>query len=146
MRYRKIKIIMKNLILLLLGLLTISSCSTRSAYTTGAAAGGAGIGYLASDGNPLATIGGAAGGALASELIQGQAEKGRVAQYNRGYDRGAADQAKNQYWMTRNLHDSKNESNKQPTEKRVLIPIKREAQTIDGVEVDESVEYLPVVE
>lgn len=137
---------MKYILTILILGLSLSSCSTRSAYTTAGAAGGAGVGYLASDGDPLATIGGAAGGALASELIQSQGEKGRIQQYNRGYDRGAADQAKSQYWMTRNLHQTQADQGSTPQEKTVMIPIKREAQNIDGVEVEESVEYLPLVE
>ena len=83
--------------------LVLSGCSSRALYN-GAGAGAGGLAaYHFSDGNPYITAAGAAGGVIASELIQGSAEKGRNEAFRTGYDKGQSDAVKRQYWIARNL-------------------------------------------
>lgn len=62
-------------------------------------AGGAYLGYELSDGNPIATTAGAAGGVLLSEGMHYLAKKETTKAYASGYDKGKSDAVKQQYWL-----------------------------------------------
>jgi len=70
----------------------------RPALDAAGGAAGAGLGYSLSDGNPWATIGGAAGGVLVSEGAQGLYRKGQDRSYQNGYRKGQSDAVKALYW------------------------------------------------
>lgn len=96
-------------LMVLSGLLT--SCSSfRGLYDAGAAGAGGVIAHTLSDGDPLITGTGAAGGVLVSELIQSGVDKSRKNSNRREYDRGKSDAVKQQYWIIQNLHKRDSES------------------------------------
>lgn len=62
-----------GLILLLLGVVNMVSCTKQQVGTTTGAAAGAGIGYAASGGTPLGTaVGAGAGGLIGHEVTKNQ--------------------------------------------------------------------------
>lgn len=64
--------------------------------TTGA---GAAVGYAASNGNPLWTGVGAAGGLAAGAGINAYNDSTKKKEYQEGYTKGQADSIKQHYWM-----------------------------------------------
>ncbi len=88
--------------------------SPESAYSLGGATLGGLSGVLASAHNPRITPFAAAGGAAVGGLMSGMAIKavksGRYAAFQEGYQNGASDTAKRQYWILQNLQ--KEPSNK----------------------------------
>lgn len=93
----------------------LPACSVTDAlYTTGGAAAGAAVGGLVGQqysGNPAAPVIGAAAGAalggIGTALAVGSVKKGKKAEYAKGYDRGASDAVKRQYWILQNLQKDK---------------------------------------
>lgn len=89
----------------------LAACGTTDAlYTVGGAAVGAGAGGVIgqkSSHNPIAPVLGAAGGAviggLGTALMLHSAEQGRKKEFQRGYDLGASDTVKRQYWVLQDL-------------------------------------------
>lgn len=61
-------------------------------------AGGAYAGYELSNGNPIATAGGAAAGVLLSEGFQAWKSRSEKNAYSDGYTRGSGDSVKTLYW------------------------------------------------
>ena len=93
---------------------------TDSLYTVGGAAVGAGVGGLVgqrASSNPLSPVVGAASGALVggvgTALVLKSADQGRKNEFQRGYDLGASDTVKRQYWIQQEL---------QKEEERVASP------------------------
>lgn len=128
---------------LLLLLFLLSGCATRPLYDAAGAAAGGGIGYALSDGDPLYTLGGAAGGVLASEYLQSQSEKSRHQAYNRGYDRGRSDGVKQQYWITQNEQKSASSTDAPPRVRYYPVPA---PAARDGSNQVPSEVLIPVVE
>src|SRR6185312_6131131 len=91
-------------------------------------AGGAYLGHELSNGNPVATAGGAAGGVLLSEGLHFAAKKGTEKAYAAGYDKGKSDAVKQQYWLYVSMQRMQN----RPKNVR-LYPIQLPEQQIDGV-------------
>ena len=88
--------------LLLLALVTglIAGCSaTRPISDVALGAGGAYLGHELSDGDPLITAAGAAGGVIVSETLHYAAKKQAEKAYATGYDKGKSDAVKQQYWL-----------------------------------------------
>lgn len=89
----------------------LGACSTTDTlYTVGGAAAGAGAGGLIgqkSSRNPIAPFIGAASGAviggLGTAFMLHSAEQGRKKEFQRGYDLGASDTVKRQYWVLQDL-------------------------------------------
>ncbi len=91
-----------KLISLSIGLaLLLTSCASTSRLATNAlgAAGGAALGHGLSDGDPLFTAAGAAGGLLVGEVFNHAQDKKTKKAYTEGYDQGRSDAVKQQYWM-----------------------------------------------
>ena len=95
----------------------LSACSVTDAlYTAGGsavgAAAGAFLGSKASD-NPAAPVIGAASGAaiggIGTILAINSAKDGQRKQFQQGYDQGASDTVKRQYWILQNLQKGKQE-------------------------------------
>jgi len=61
-------------------------------------AGGAYAGYSLSDGNPIATAGGAAGGVLLSEGANALYSRSQKKAYNDGYIQGSGNTVRQLYW------------------------------------------------
>src|SRR5581483_11439842 len=82
-----------------LALLLCGCAATRPIADIGAAAAGGYIGNELSDGNPIATAAGAAGGVVVSETLHYAAKKQSEKAYANGYDKGRSDAVKQQYWL-----------------------------------------------
>src|SRR5206468_6295838 len=78
----------------------LTSCAGMRPITDAAlGAGGAYLGHELSNGDPLATAAGAAGGVLMSEGLHYVARKQSDKAYAAGYDKGKSDAVKQQYWL-----------------------------------------------
>ncbi|PWU07031.1 MAG: hypothetical protein C5B47_06740 [Verrucomicrobia bacterium] len=89
--------------------------STETAYSLGGAAVGGVSGALVSRQNPriapFVTAGGAALGGLLGGIAIKSVKSGRYAAFREGYQHGASDTAKRQYWILQNLQkEQKNRS------------------------------------
>jgi len=104
-------------------------------------AGGAYLGSELSHGNPIATVGGAAGGVLVSEgahyLAKTQSDKA----YANGYEKGKSDAVKQQYW----LYVSNQQQHGLGGGVR-LYPVQLPEQRIDGVTFQPTTKYLRIEE
>jgi ADP-ribosylglycohydrolase len=102
---------------------------TRTATDVGLGAGGAALGGELSHNNPVAIVGGAAGGALIGEGLHFANSAQNDHSYQTGYDKGRSDAVKQQYWLFVALQQAK-----AGDEGRVrLYEVHLPEQTIDGV-------------
>lgn len=97
-----------RLILISVGLIAQNACvSTEAAYTLGGATLGGMSGALASAENrkilPLASAGGVLAGGLLGGMFARSVKAGRRSAFTEGYQRGASDTVKRQYWILQNL-------------------------------------------
>ena len=80
-------------------LFTGCAAVTRTATDVGLGAGGAALGGELTHNNPVAIVGGAAGGALLGEGLHAANDKLNDQSYQTGYDKGRSDAVKQQYWI-----------------------------------------------
>src|ERR1700677_980728 len=80
-------------------LFTGCAAVTRTATDVGLGAGGAALGGELTHNNPVAIVGGAAGGALLGEGLHYANSKQNDQSYSTGYDKGRSDAVKQQYWL-----------------------------------------------
>jgi len=115
--------------------------ATRPIGDTVLGASGAYLGHELSDGNPIATAAGAAGGVLLSEGMHYLARKETQKAYAAGYDKGKSDAVKQQYWLYVSLQRQRNRvSNVR------LYPVQLPEQRIDGVTFQPTTKYLRIEE
>jgi hypothetical protein len=120
----------------------ITGCSsTRAISDVALGAGGAYLGHELSDGNPVATAAGAAGGVLLSEGLHSAAKKESQKAYATGYDKGKSDAVKQQYWLYVSLQRQRNQVGSVR-----LYPVQLPEQRIDGVTFQPSTKYLRIEE
>jgi len=139
----KIKITMFTRITALAAIIGLfAGCAaTRPIGDTVLGAGGAYLGHELSDGNPIATAAGAAGGVLLSEGMHYLAKKETQKAYAAGYDKGKSDAVKQQYWLYVSLQRQRNRvSNVR------LYPVQLPEQRIDGVTFQPTTKYLRIEE
>lgn len=122
-------------------LLLCGCAATRTITDIGAAAGGAYIGNQLSDGDPVATAAGAAGGVIVSETLHYAARKQAEKAYANGYDKGRSDAVKQQYW----LYVAQQRTRNREGQVR-LYEIQLPEQTIDGVTFKSTTKYLRIEE
>ena len=126
---------------LVVGLFT--GCAiTRPISDTALGAGGAYLGHELSNGDPLATAAGAAGGVILSEGLHFAAKKQSEKAYAAGYDKGKSDAAKQQYW----LYVSMQQQRRNQVANVRLYPVKLPEQRIDGVTFKPSTKLLRIEE
>ena len=131
-----------GLAILAVGPSLITGCSsTRALSDVALGAGGAYLGHELSDGNPVATAAGAAGGVLLSEGLHYAATKASQKAYATGYDKGKSDAVKQQYWLYVSLQRQRN----QVSSVR-LYPVQLPEQRIDGVTFQPATKYLRIEE
>src|SRR6266516_6454825 len=82
--------------------------TTRPIADAALGAGGAYLGHELSNGDPLATAAGAAGGVILSEGLQYAASKGAQKAFQTGYDKGRSDAVKQQYWLYVHMQRARN--------------------------------------
>jgi len=115
--------------------------ATRPISDVALGAGGAYLGHELSNGDPLATAAGAAGGVIVSETLHYAAKKQAEKAYATGYDKGKSDAVKQQYWLYVALQQRRN----QVANVR-LYPVQLPEQRIDGVTFQPSTKLLRIEE
>src|SRR5213083_2665172 len=115
--------------------------ATRPITDAALGAGGAYVGHELSNGDPLATVAGAAGGVLVSEGLHHAARKQAEKAYATGYDKGKSDAVKQQYWLYVSMQKQRNQvSNVR------LYPVQLPEQRVDGVTFQPTTKYLRIEE
>src|SRR2546426_11919656 len=115
--------------------------ATRPISDVALGAGGAYLGHELSDGHPVATVAGAAGGVILSEGLHYAAKKQADKAYATGYDKGKSDAVKQQYWLYVSMQRQRN----QVSSVR-LYPVQLPEQRIDGVTFQPSTKLLRIEE
>ena len=108
----------------------LPACSVTDAlYTAGGSAAGAAAGAFVgskASNNPVAPVIGAAGGAaiggIGTILAINSVKAGHRKQFQQGYDQGASDSVKRQYWILQNLQKGKQQPAYRMTYYRFTIP------------------------
>ena len=119
-----------------------SGCSAMRPIDDAAlGAGGAFLGNELSHGNPIATVGGAAGGVLVSEGLHYAAKTQADKSFANGYDKGKSDAVKQQYWLYVSMQHQRNQDSGVR-----LYPVQLPEQRIDGVTFQPSTKYLRIEE
>ena len=131
----------KLLLITLVAGLFAGCAATRPISDVALGAGGAYLGHELSDGNPLITAAGAAGGVIVSEGLHYAARKQSEKAYAAGYDKGKSDAVKQQYWLYVSLQRQRN----QVANVR-LYPVQLPEQRIDGVMFQPSTKLLRIEE
>jgi hypothetical protein len=134
---------MKTLILeITLPLLLLGCSTTRPISGVAMGAGGAALANELSDGDPLITAAGAAGGVILSEGLHYAAKKQADKAFTSGYEKGRSDAVKQQYWIL--VNQQKQENGSSANVRLYSIPIPE--QTIDGVTLKPTTKYLRIEE
>ena len=123
-------------------LFTGCAALTRTTTDVGLGAGGAAIGGVLSKGNPLAIVGGAAGGVLLGEGLHYANGKLNNQSYQTGYDKGRSDAVKQQYWLYVSMQQAKAGDDGQVRFYEVHLP----EQVIDGVIFQPTTQHLRIEE
>ena len=131
----------KLLLITLVAGLFAGCAATRPISDVALGAGGAYLGHELSDGNPLITAAGAAGGVIVSEGLHYAARKQSEKAYAAGYDKGKSDAVKQQYWLSVSLQRQRN----QVANVR-LYPVQLPEQRLDGVMFQPSTKLLRIEE
>ena len=131
----------KLLLLTLVAGLFAGCAATRPISDVALGAGGAYLGHELSDGDPLMTAAGAAGGVIVSETLHYAAKKQSEKSYATGYDKGKSDAVKQQYWLYVSMQRQRN----QVANVR-LYPVLLPEQRIDGVTFQPSTKLLRIEE
>jgi hypothetical protein len=119
-----------------------SGCSAMRPIDDAAlGAGGAFLGNELSHGNPIATVGGAAGGVLVSEGLHYAAKTQADKSFAKGYDKGKSDAVKQQYWLYVSMQHQRNQDSGVR-----LYPVQLPEQRINGVTFQPSTKYLRIEE
>lgn len=131
-----------SLILPLASIALLTGCAaTRTISDVGLGAGGAVLAHELSDGNPVATAAGAAGGVLLSEGLHYAAKKQSEKAYVTGYEKGRSDAVKQQYWLYVDMQKPRNR-----VDNVRLYEVQLPEQRIDGVIFKPSTKYLLIEE
>lgn len=131
----------KLLLLTLVAALITGCAATRPISDVALGAGGAYLGHEISNGDPLVTAAGAAGGVVISETLHYAAKKQADKAFATGYDKGKSDAVKQQYWLYVSMQKQRN----QVSSVR-LYPVQLPEQRIDGVTFQPSTKYLRIEE
>lgn len=133
---------MKLLILPLAIVTVLTGCAaTRPIGSVTLGAGGAYLGHELSNGDPLGTAAGAAGGVLLSEGLHYLAKMETQKAYVSGYDKGKSDAVKQQYWLYVSMQKQRNQVSRVR-----LYPVQLPEQRIDGVTFQSSTKLLRIDE
>jgi hypothetical protein len=137
-----LKLYASNILLVVLAVALFTGCAaTRPISDTALGAGGAYLGHELSNGDPLATAAGAAGGVILSEGLHFAAKKQSDKAYAAGYDKGKSDAVKQQYWLYVAMQKQRNQINSVR-----LYPVQLPEQRIDGVTFQPSTKLLRIEE
>jgi hypothetical protein len=123
-------------------LMTGCAAVTRTVTDAGLGAGGAALGGELTHNNPVAIVGGAAGGLLAGEALHYANGKLNTESYQAGYDKGRSDAVKQQYWLYVSMQKAKAGDDGHVR----LYPVHLPEQVIDGVIFQPTTQFLRVEE
>ena len=115
--------------------------ATRPIGDVALGAGGAYLGNERSNGDPIATAAGAAGGVILNEGLHYAAKKQSNKAYAAGYDNDKSDAVKQQYWLYVSMQRQRNQVGSVR-----LYPVRLPEQRIDGVTFQPSTKYLRIEE
>ena len=115
--------------------------ATRPISDAALGAGGAYLGHEISNGDPLITAAGAAGGVVVSEALHYGAKKQSEKAYATGYEKGKSDAVKQQYWLYVSMQKQRNQVGSVR-----LYPVQLPEQRIDGVTFQPSTKLLRIEE
>ena len=115
--------------------------ATRPISDAALGAGGAYLGHEISNGDPLITAAGAAGGVVVSEALHYGAKKQSEKAYATGYEKGKSDAVKQQYWLYVSMQKQRNQVGSVR-----LYPVQLPEQRIDGVTFQPSMKLLRIEE
>ena len=121
-------------------LFTGCAALTRTTTDVALGAGGAALGGVLSKGNPVAVVGGAAGGVLLGEGLHYANGKLNEQSYQTGYDKGRSDAVKQQYWLYVGMQQARAGDEGRVRLYQVHLP----EQTIDGVVFKPSTQFLRI--
>ena len=141
MKAKPITTASKLLLLTFVAGLFAGCAATRPISDVALGAGGAYLGHELSNGDPLVTPAGAAGGVIVSETLHYAAKKQAEKAYATGYDKGKSDAVKQQYWLYVAMQQRRN----QVANVR-LYPVQLPEQRIDGVTFQPSTKLLRIEE
>ena len=131
----------KLLVLAVFASLFAGCAATRPISDVAFGAGGAYLGHELSNGDPLATAAGAAGGVIVSETLHYAAKKQADKAYANGYDKGKSDAVNQQYWLYVSMQKQRNQ-----VDNVRLYPVQLPEQRIDGVTFQPSIKLLRIEE
>jgi hypothetical protein len=132
---------MKLFLFIPLSLLLTGCAASRTLSGAALAGGGAALAHELSNGDPLITAAGAAGGFLVSEGVHLAARKHAEKAYQSGYEKGRSDAVKQQYWILVNQQKSQSEE-----DNIRLYEIPLPEQRVDGVILNPTTKYLRIEE
>lgn len=133
---------MKTILILPILILLLAGCAaTRPISDVAMGAGGAALANKLSDGDPLITAAGAAGGVIVSEGLHYAARKESEKAYLNGYEKGRSDAVKQQYWLQVRQQQKQTDD---PNVRFYEIPVPE--QTIDGAILKPTTKYLRIEE
>jgi hypothetical protein len=141
MKNKLITNVSKLLLLTLVAGLFAGCAATRPISDAALGAGGAYLGHEISNGDPLVTPAGAAGGVIVSEGLHYAARKQAEKAYSTGYDKGKSEAVKQQYWLYFSMQRQRNQIGSVR-----LYPVQLPEQRIDGVTFQPSTKYLRIEE
>jgi len=121
--------------------LVVGCAVTRPISDVALGAGGAYLGHELSDGDPIATAAGAAGGVIVSETLLYAGKKQAEKAYATGYEKGKSDAVKQQYWLYVSMQKQRNQVGSIR-----LYPVELPEQRIDGVTFQPSIKLLRIEE
>src|SRR5438552_9240274 len=131
----------KTIFVTLVASLFAGCAATRPISDVALGAGGAYLGHEISNGDPLITAAGAAGGVVVSEALHYGAKKQSEKAYATGYDKGKSDAVKQQYWLYVSMQKQRNQVGSVR-----LYPVQLPEQRIDGVTFQPSTKLLRIEE
>lgn len=133
---------MKPILVIPILIFLLTGCAaTRPISDVAMGAGGAALANKLSDGDPLITAAGAAGGVIVSEGLHYAARKESEKAYLNGYEKGRSDAVKQQYWLQ--VRQQKAQAS-DPNVRFYEIPVPE--QTIDGAILKPTTKYLRIEE
>src|SRR6266540_3772526 len=98
----------KLLLLTVVAGLFAGCAATRPISDVAFGAGGAYLGHEISNGDPLVTAAGAAGGVVVSEALHYGAKKQADKAFATGYEKGKSDAVKQQHWLYVSMQKQRN--------------------------------------
>jgi hypothetical protein len=125
-----------------IAILFVGCSTTRPIADVAMGAGGGALASELSNGDPAITAAGAAGGVILSESLHYAAKKQSEKAFSSGYEKGRSDAVKQQYWILVGQQKSQNSSASSVR----LYPIPVPEQTIDGVIMKPTTKYLRIEE